>query len=152
MKKLNLLALLASVFLPAALFADTLNLNGDTSGAPSFVRPTESGARSFFTVPYQVYQFNVTTSGAFTFTLTAANPANYDTFLHLFAGAFDPTDLSDPAANFLAANDDRDFTNSFLGSGLTNVPLNAGTSYFLVVDGFRERMQGHSAPASPDRV
>ena len=45
-------------------------------------------------------------------------------------------DLSDPAASFLAGNDDRVLGNPELGSGLTNFSLNAGTTYFLVVNGF----------------
>lgn len=116
--------------------ADTVNLSGDTTGAPTFLRPTETGARSFFNVPYNVYQFNVSVSGQFTFTLTAADPANYDTYLHLFANSFDPNDLSDPATNFLAGNDDRVLGRPDLGSGLTNFTLNAGQTYFFVVDGF----------------
>ncbi len=99
-------ALLASLLFPAALLANTIDFVGNTSGAPTFNRPTESGARSFFSVPFVAYQFNVLTSGAFTFTLNAADPAHYDTFLHLFVDAFDPADLSDPTVNFLAANDD----------------------------------------------
>ncbi len=136
MKKHTVLALCASILLPASLAADTLTLAGTTIGAPTFNRPTETGARSFFTVPYQVYQFNVATTGQFTFTLTAINPASYDTFLHLFLNAFNPLDLSDPATNFLAGNDDRVLGSSELGSGLTNFTLNAGATYFLVVDGF----------------
>lgn len=134
-KKL-LLALSLTLLPLAAGQADTLVLSGNTTGAPTFVRPTETGARSFFAVPYNVYQFNVTTSGQFSFVLNAAAPANYDTFLHLFVGAFDPTDLSDPALNLLAANDDAVFGSPELGSGLMNANLISGTNYFFVVDGF----------------
>lgn len=134
MKKYTFFAFSASLLLVAAASADTLNLSGNTAGAPTFVRPTESGARSFFTAPYSVYQFNVSTSGAFTFTLNAVDPASYDTFLHLFVNAFNPADMSDPALNFLAANDDRDASTT--NSGLTSLSLNAGANYFLVIDGF----------------
>lgn len=136
MKLTTALSFLGALTLSASAFADTVNLAGDTTGAPLFTRPTETGARSFFSVPYNVYQFNVTTSGQFTFNLTALDPSTYDTFLHLFVDAFNPMDLSDPAANFLAANDDLNPNDPTLGSRLLNVNLTAGTTYFLVVDGF----------------
>ncbi len=69
-------ALLGSVLFSAALPANTIDFVGNTSGGPSFNRPTESGARSFFSVPFLACQFNVSTSGTFTFALNAANPAN----------------------------------------------------------------------------
>lgn len=121
----------------ASALADTVNLSGDTTGAPTFNRPTETGARSMVggAVPFNTYQFNVSTSGQFTFTLTAIDPSSYDTFLHLFVNSFDPADTSDPAANFLAGNDDRVLNQPDLGSGLS-IQLNSGTSYFFVVDGF----------------
>ncbi|MDQ6861066.1 MAG: PEP-CTERM sorting domain-containing protein [Verrucomicrobiota bacterium] len=134
MKTTIALSLLGSLLISAASFADTVNLAGNTAGAPTFTRPTETGARSFFAVPFIAYQFNVATSGAFTFTLNAVDPSSYDTFLHLFANAFNPADVSDPALNFFAANDDA--SGSTTNSGLTNLTLFAGTTYFLVVDGF----------------
>lgn len=136
MKHTLFFAAVASLFCAAESRADIANFAGDTKGGPAFVRPTETGARSFFAVPYNVYQFNVATSGAFTFTLTAADPANYDTFLHLFVNAFNPADLSDPATNFLAGNDDSNLNDPTLGSALNNFTLNSGTTYFLVLDGF----------------
>ncbi len=136
MKRQLLLAAIAALLLPAALRADTINFSGSTLGGPAFLRPTETGARSFFTVAYNVYQFSVTTSGPFNFTLNAVDPASYDTFLHLYVNAFNPADISDPATNFLRANDDANPIDSTFGSALTNLTLNSGSTYFLVIDGF----------------
>lgn len=120
--------------LSRAAFADTVTLSGNTLSAPSFNRPTETGARSLFSVSYSVYQFSVSTSGPFNFTLSALDPASYDTFLHVFINAFDPAETSNPALNLLAANDDA--SGSTTNSALTSLSLTAGTTYFMVVDGF----------------
>lgn len=131
--KTKLLTLLLGALGLTAAFADSVNLVGDTTNSPAFNRPTEAGSPSLFFVPYNVYQFSVASSGPFTFTLSAVDPSSYDTFLHLFAGSFNPLDAS---ATFLAGNDDRDINDTNLGSGLTNISLSAGTTYFFVVDGF----------------
>lgn len=152
--KIVLLGLAGSLSLALSGFADTVNLDGTTAASPTFLRPTETGARSFLSAPYAVYQFNVSTSGPFSFTLSAIDPASYDTFLHLFVNGFDPADVSDPALNFLAGNDDAVFGSPDLGSGLTNVSLTAGTAYFLVVDGFAGSDAGafHATISGPGAI
>ena len=122
--------ILAAVALPlSAASAASLTLSGDTTGAPTFNRPTETGALSFQTVPYQAYTFTVSQNGLYDFSLSAADPSTFDTFLHLYAGGFDPAAAD---LNFFRANDDFNSSNS----GLTGVSLSAANTYFLVADGF----------------
>lgn len=131
-----LLLALCLVALPLASgVANDVTFSGNTTGAPTFNRPTETGARSSVgtAVPYFVYSINVITGGLFSFSLDAVNVATYDTFLHLFSGSFNPNDASDPALNFLAGNDDRSLTTTNSGFAFTLV---SGRQYSLVLDGF----------------
>lgn len=139
---LALATLLATACLSAATaLAGSLTLTGDTStpGTPTFNRPTESGALSLQSaVPYNAYVFRVTASGAYNFTLVASNPDSYDTFLHLYAGGFNP---AAPDAFFLAANDDGP-GGAAAGSALSGVSLSAAQTYYLVADGFLDTDAG----------
>ena len=97
--------LLACVLPPRSASAASLTLTGDTTGAPVFNRPTTTGAPSIAggNVPFNAFQFSVTQSGAYSFTLVADDSSNYDTFLHLYINGFNPAAPSD---FFLAGNDD----------------------------------------------
>lgn len=136
MKTNLIIAAVAALFLPVSAFAGSVTLLGDTTTAPTFNRPTETGATSAFTVHYNAYQINITQSGSYTFTLNATDPSSYDTFLHIFVNAFNPVslyDVNDQAINFLAANDDA--SPSTTNSAIT-ATLDATKSYFFVADGF----------------
>jgi hypothetical protein len=98
-------------------------------------------------VSYSVQPFYVAESGIFTFETVAPTPSNYDTFIFIYAGTFDPTS---PLANFTAGDDD--FTGAFTylpgpylipGSGtgssgtgpasaISGVSLSAGVQYFAI--------------------
>lgn len=133
---LSTLAALALLPLPAR--AGSVTLTGNTAGGPTFNRPTETGALSLFeAVPYNAYVFTVSLSGAYDFSLSAVNPANYDTFLHLYVGRFNP---ATPDQNFLRANDDANGNTT--NSGLAGVNLLTGTNYFFVLDGFSNQDAG----------
>lgn len=127
-------AFILPLFSPASASAGSLDLAGDTTGAPTFNRPTETGALSLFDVPYQAYRFTVSLDGAYDFSLSAVDPGLYDTFLHLYVGGFNP---AAPAQGFFRANDD----NSLAAGGTTNsalagISLSAASTYYLVADGF----------------
>ncbi len=127
------LPVLAAAALPLSASAGSLSLTGDTTGAPTFLRTTVTGALSAYTVPYQAYVFTVSQDGLYDFTLSATDPSVFDTFLHLYSGSFDPAAAD---LNFLRANDDRTFNSPELGSALTGVSLASASTYYLVADGF----------------
>ena len=125
--------LLAVLALPRSASAGSLSLSGDTTGAPTFNRPTDTGTPSAFTVPYQAYLFTVSQDGPYDFTLTAADPGLFDTFLHLYVGSFNP---SAPDQGFFRANDDRLVDQPAFGSALAGVSLSSASTYYLVADGY----------------
>lgn len=125
-------ALIVSSVMPFSGQAATLTLNGDDTTSATFNRPTESGASSFQNPRFDAYGFVVNLDGDYSFGLVAADPANFDTFIHLYQTGFNP---ADPEANFLRANDDGP-GGADAGSALSNVHLVAGTQYYVVADGF----------------
>lgn len=78
---------------------------------------------------YQVTPFTVATTGGYTFLMSAITPANWDTFLTLYANSFNPAAA---LTNALAANDD----NPTIGLSGFTINLTAGVSYFAVATGF----------------
>lgn len=126
---------LSSAIAGLALFAASPAMaqvfTGDTTGSPTLERPFENGSNPPFSVsdgdyPYDVLAFTVTVSGSYSLLLESSD---FDTFLGLYSGNFDP---SAPLVNALIYNDDGGAgTNS-----LINYSLNTGTSYFAVVTGF----------------
>lgn len=129
---LRFLPALAAAALPLSASAGGLFLTGDTTGAPTFNRPTETGELSFQTVPYQAYVFTVSQDGLYNFTLSSPeDPMLYDPFLHLYSGGFDP---AAPDLNFFLANDDS-AAGGTSNSALTGVPLTSASTYYLVADG-----------------
>lgn len=136
MKIPSLFLTLSAVALTAAsAFGDTYSFSGSTGGALTFNRPTEPGdllSDIGTEAPYYLQPFAVTLSGNYDFTLQPVDPSGYDSFLHLYSGAFNS---SAPLVNFLAANDDAPGGVKY-GSMLTGISLTAGTTYFFVADGF----------------
>ncbi len=117
---------------PISGVAAVLTLRGDDTSSPVFNRPTETGALSFQNPHFDAYVFTVDFSGAYGFSLVATDPANFDTYIHLYQTGFNP---ADPEANFLRANDDAPGGVN-AGSALSNINLAAGARYYLVADGF----------------
>jgi hypothetical protein len=109
--------------------ADIVTWTGDTTGGPTFDRPfadfsdlSPNGAG----VTYNTIAFAVDADGEYALTL---HGVGFDTFLFLYANAFDPNAALD---NGVAGNDD---LVSLHTSGFA-AELTAGTQYFAVVTGF----------------
>lgn len=124
------IASLAIAFAVAGASAGVLTINGDTTGDPTWNR-TVSGAPPTSlsgvgtAVSYEVNVFHVLTSG----TYTLLNSASYDSFLHLYQTAFNPTSQF---VNVIAADDDA-------GPGSDaqfTVSLTSGIDYFAVSSAF----------------
>ena len=114
----------------AAVPAQAAEFIGDTTGGPTFNRPssltTLTGAA--INPAYEVTAFTVDAAGSFNFALNS-NTAGYNPYFLLYQNSFDP---SDQLTNLLALNDDKPFSfNSALSFG-----LDVGTSYFAVATGF----------------
>lgn len=130
-----LLASLTLVVLSLSIAqADSLTYTGNTFLNPDgrFNRPVETGtALSLIgtSVPYDVFQFTVTTAGSYSFLSTSLEPRRFDPFLVLYSGAFNP---ASPLANFVIANND--FSGNSTQSGFTT-NLSLSTNYFLVTTG-----------------
>lgn len=130
---------------------------GDTTGDPTFNRPTSLVALSGVgtNVEYEVTPFFVTTAGNYTFTSISLNqtPLFYDGYLLLYNNGFTP---GTPLVNLLAGDDDFDpdgggpipatggsrITTSGGNSFGTPGPLSTGVQYFLVQTGFNNDDQG----------
>ena len=76
--------------------------------------------------PYDLEEFSTDVSGSYDF----LSVQDYDGYMALFEGSFDP---NDPCASAVVTNDDFPSVGQ---SGFSNVPLNAGTSYFLATSAF----------------
>jgi hypothetical protein len=126
----------ALALLVCAATADAQTFAGTTVGGPTWNRtvggsPPAPPLSSVGTnVAYDVIQFRVTTSGAYSFRSNALVPTNWDNYLHLYAGAFNPTSQF---TNLIVANDD--FPSIGI-AGFNDVALLADTDYFAVTSGF----------------
>ena len=106
-----------------------------TSGKPTWNRPDENGSAapvalssSATAVPYDVYHFTVSSAGVYNITCTGTNPANWDTYLFLYSGAFDP---QMPLNGAVIGNDNA----PSIGTSGFSATLQTGTDYFLVTTG-----------------
>lgn len=131
MKSIFALALAVSAAFASPALAATTIFTGTTAGGPTYNRPiagipptTLSGVGT--AVRYSVQPFTVSLSGGYVF----FNTANYDTYLGIHAGSFNP---ANGLQNAIAYNDDFNLT---LNSGFANLALLAGVSYFAVSSGF----------------
>ena len=111
---------------PAA--ADTVVVTGDTTGAPTYNRPFTTTTLSGVGVdnPYETTSFTVSAAGIYTLAL---NSDEFDTFLSLYSGSFDPDNA---LSNLLAVDDDG-------GTGVNSLisfSLVAGTTYLAVATGY----------------
>ena len=106
-----------------------------TAGRPAWSRPDANGTAAPTTlsstataVPYDVYHFTVGTTGTYTVTCTGVSPANWNTYLLLYSGAFS---AQSPLTGVVIGNDD--FPN--VGVSGFSTALQSGTDYFLVTTG-----------------
>ena len=119
----------------SAAFADTFSFANNTTAGSTFNRPIEDGSLLSGVgtdVHYYGLSLIVSTSGNYNFSAVAGDPANYDTFIHVYNASFDPTT---PLLGFIAANDDAG-PNPNLGSALSGISLTAGSTYNFVISGF----------------
>lgn len=129
---LLVLSLCLALVAPAA----TISYNGDTTGDPTWNRPVANGnlpptppASGVGTsVPYEVYAFTVSTTGAYDFLSSASQ--GWDNYLFLYHTSFNP---ASQFTNVIIGNDD--FPSVGI-SGFNGVNLSSGVSYFLVTTGF----------------
>jgi hypothetical protein len=138
MKRL-MMALVLS--LSSVALAAPFNYIDTTVGGPIWNRPLSgippTGLSGVGTaVPYHVFEFTVDTSGAYDFLSLGAIPVDWDNFLVLYAGPFNP---ATPLVNAIVANDDFP---SIGRSGFNGVALTAGTQYFLVTTGLANNDAG----------
>lgn len=120
--------------LATAAFADTVNVNGDTTGGATWNRPVGgnpptppvSGVGT--ATRYEVTQFTVGQAGAYDFLSVATT--GWDNYLFLYQTSFDPTDQF---ANVIIGNDDFPVIGM---SGFDGVNLLTGVSYLAVSTGF----------------
>lgn len=127
------MTLMAGGMLATAAMAGDITIDGDTTGGPTWNRTLAgdppTGLSGIGTaVPYEVFEFTVTADGTYDF-LSTATTVGYDNFLHLYEGAFDPTDQFN---GVLIANDD--FPS--IGTSGFSFGLIAGTTYLTVNSGF----------------
>lgn len=114
--------------------AATLNYSGDTTGEPTWTRPSENGNLPpidlFDIANYQSQPFYVDVNGSYNFFSLAVSPANWDNYLFLYQNSFDPLN---PLSNVIIGNDDFPITGR---SGFNGVSLTTNTQYYLVTTGY----------------
>jgi hypothetical protein len=130
-----------SVPTPAAGGSTLVTVAGTTTGGPTYRRATDDGTQLSDVgtdVAFKTIQFTVGSVGTYAFLATG----DFDTFLSLYAGAFDPTDA---LTNFVTGNDDAfslstfDFITDVSSLGADLVP---GVIYTLVTSAFASDESG----------
>jgi hypothetical protein len=134
-KLIGVLSFAAVLALSSPAAAEVISYTGTTLGGPTWNRPNTGNPPTTLSgfatnVPYSAFTFSPTQSGNYNFLSLGTNPVNWDNFLVLYAGAFNP---ATPLANVVIANDDFPTIGR---AGFNNVPLTAGQSYTLVTTGF----------------
>jgi len=121
-------AVAACALASQAAFAAPVTFNGTLTGSDDvFNRPFTSISLSGVgtATSYDVFGFHVNAAGVYSAESTAFSAPGADTFLALYAGAFNP---AAPLSNLLAYDDD-----SGLGAlSLLSATLQAGIEYYLV--------------------
>lgn len=134
------LLLLALAFTALPAMADTIVINGNTTGGPMFNRPNEgqppaSLSPSATAVRYRRQPFTVSAAGLYSLTLVSTSFATngYDPFLAVYVNNFDPNPAVQlQLANALAANDN----GGGFPTALINIFLSPGVNYLAVPTGF----------------
>jgi hypothetical protein len=141
-------SLLSLVAAANVSYGATVTGNGAlTTTDSTFDHPRVTGTLPHY---YDVFQFTVSLTGAYTFELSSMNttgtPSNaLDTYLLIYANSFNPL----APTGDIGFNDDFSGALTVLGgtgtgfqgampaSRIANLNLTAGTTYFMVVTGFR---------------
>lgn len=128
---LALVALLLATPVGAQVFTGTTTLNDPIYNRPvanASSPPTNlSGVGT--AVHFDVLPFMVSANGSYSFSMEGLNPVNWDTYLGLYSGSFNP---ASPLTNALIYNDD----NPTIGLSGFSANLTTGTSYIAVLTGF----------------
>ena len=130
---------------PAVVAGDArvLTFAGDTTGGPTYNRASETSGLSpdGTRVSYRTQTFQV---GAFG-TYGIVSNGDYDTFLTLYAGGFDPADA---LSNVIMSNDDAFNAYQYLGdTSAFGVDLLPGVAYTLVTTAYANGEAGRFANA-----
>lgn len=126
------LAAASLAFASQTVLAAPVDFSGAlTESDPVYNRPFTTFALSNVgtAVSYDVFDFHVTADGVYSMETLSASVVNDDTFLALYANAFD---ASSPLTNLLSVDDDA-------GAGFLSLisrALQADTRYFLVVSSY----------------
>jgi len=133
------LAAASLAFVSQAVLAAPVDFSGElTSSDPVFNRPFTTFALSGVgtAASYDVFNFHVTAAGVYSMQTLSASFAGGDTFLALYANAFD---ASSPLTNLLNVDDD-----AGVGAlSLINQALQADIRYFLVVTSYSNAQFGN---------
>ncbi len=111
-----------------------------TVGRPAWDRPNANGNAapvfiSGVVAPYDTIGFTVTSSGTYTLTSTATNPAGWDTYLFLYSTAFD---AAAPLNQVLIGDDDA--AGGY--NSRVSYTLQAGVTYYAVVTAYSSNQAG----------
>ena len=124
----------------AGASAQSLEYLGETRGGERFNRPDGLTSLSFFAtdVPYEAIEIEVTETGLYTILSDQTNFGLFwDGYLLLYEGTFD---AASPLVGLIALDDDY-FGSALPGtgigySGIEDVTMTAGVSYFVVHTGY----------------
>lgn len=110
----------------------TVSYTGDTTGGPTYQRAVASCAGLTATtgpMAYSLQPFTVDTSGAYD--ISSIQDGEFDGFVFLYEGDFDP---ANPLDGCVTGNDDGD--DGIGTSDIDGAALTAGTDYLVVTTGF----------------
>lgn len=158
MKTMKIVSVLALAAATGAATAQDAFWSGDTTGGPTFNRPSGLGTLSGVgtAVAYDVQAFFVNVSGEYVFEADyrASTGASFDGYALVYSGSFD---ANNPLAGLIAGDDDYNGAFSVLpgattgglqgsrialgegsnfGGAGTGLNLTAGVQYFAVIGGF----------------
>jgi hypothetical protein len=136
MMRFALAAVAASLIAAPAMAVGVFN--GSTTDGPTWQRPLADGSGfgvNGTNVAYEAVRLTVSADGDYTFLNEATNPVNWDNFMFLYVGSFDP---ADQLTNYLIGNDDF----SGIGRSGFEFSLLSTNVYFVVTTGFGNLDQG----------
>lgn len=132
---------IASLMIATALIAFALPVLAEdvvfhpsNTSLQSYLRPTENCTASNISAQYQVWEFQVSTNGAY----KILSNQTFDGFIALYKSSFS---AASPTVNCIAGNDDAS-GGSLLSSEIKLVALQANTYYYLVTSGIDTNNKG----------
>ena len=125
----------AAAVVATSVQAQTITVNGDTTGGPTWNGPQDPGTgfiNQCSACPFETINITIVDPGSFRAEIVSVS-VGFDTYLHLYQGSFDP---SNPLVNLVGVDDDG-------GAGLlSEISVAAGDGPFtagphiLVVNGY----------------